>query len=397
MRLRVGSGYATAEDMIDSVSSSSSQSPLPPVSSTDAIINYRRLHDEIIRIQNGDADLQSLVETAEKLIDVFAPTPQSVYTHRDCSASVRLDAVMNSMLVYAEECGSEGGKRYVAAAIVACSSSHQEKVPEIVALSALGITWLTHLLFIFKTSHRTISQKTPKPAKSTGKKLMARDGYQCALTGYEDVSRPIREKPPAVFLKATHILRRGVGEFCTDPESEFVDSAATTFDILVDFTCLSPAALQNSFSELHDASNGILLESNARLAFDGYHWCLQKTQAENVYSVKVFDNVGHVRRPPDNVTFRDKTDDFDRGANTSRKGIRSIPLPNPSYIAIHASIAGILHMSAAGSFFDELLHKYRDRNDNCPPVQCWPQLEEIMQTRLLRNALSEAFQGDNMC
>lgn len=93
----------------DSVDFSSSQSPLPPVSSTDGVINYQRLNDEIIRVQNGDADLQSLVDTAEKLIDVFAPTPQSVYTHRDCSASVRLDAMMKAMLVYAEECG--GGHR----------------------------------------------------------------------------------------------------------------------------------------------------------------------------------------------------------------------------------------------------------------------------------------------
>lgn len=105
-----------------------------------------------------------------------------------------------------------------------------------------------------------------------------------------------------------------------------------------------------------------------------------------------------MRKPPDNlVTFRDKTDDFHCGANASHKGTRSIPLPNPSYIAIHASIAGILHMSAAGKFFDELLYKYRDRNGNHPPVQCWPELEEIIQAHLLRDALSEAFEGTNMC
>lgn len=51
---------------------------------------------------------------------------------------------------------------------------------------------------------------------------MARDGYQCVLTGYEDLTRPIRERTPAVFLKATHILRRLVSEFGADPESEFV-------------------------------------------------------------------------------------------------------------------------------------------------------------------------------
>ncbi len=91
--------------------------------------------------------------------------------------------------------------------------------------------------------------------------------------------------------------------------------------------------------------------------------------------------------PPNRlVTFRDRSDDF-CPSSTSRKRNRDIPLPNPQYLAIHAAIAGVLHMSAAGKFFDELLDKYKDDEGKVPPVQSWTELERLMEESVLRDSV----------
>jgi len=73
---------------------------------------------------------------------------------------VELDKVMIAMLACAEECGGESGKRYVASAILTCSK--EEDV--FGALAALGTTWLTHLLFIFKTRRGHGNQPNKQPS-----------------------------------------------------------------------------------------------------------------------------------------------------------------------------------------------------------------------------------------
>ena len=72
--------------------------------------------------------LQELADAAEKIInEKFAYDPRSTYTYRKDSEeiSVELDQVIIAMLAYAEECGGEGGKRYVACAIMACSQGRR--------------------------------------------------------------------------------------------------------------------------------------------------------------------------------------------------------------------------------------------------------------------------------
>ena len=100
-----------------------------------------------------------------------------------------------------------------------------------------------------------------------------------------------------------------------------------------------------------------------------------------MYTLKTF-NAPPLRKPENNlITFRDHSDDFSSGSN--RKIKRPIPLPNPDYIAIHATIAEILNMSGADRFFDELLEKYKDDEGNVPPVR-WLELEKMMEEEVLR-------------
>ena len=110
-----------------------------------------------------------------------------------------------------------------------------------------------------------------------------------------------------------------------------------------------------------------------------------------MYTLKLF-NVRLLRMPKNNlVTFRDHSDDFNSGSSRKRK--RPIALPNPLYISIHATLAGILNMSGAGKFFDELLDKYKDDEGNVPPVRSWPELEKIMEEEMLRESVAESLRS----
>jgi len=131
----------------DSLDSITSLSSLTSISSRASVETYESLKDEIADVEHSQADLQELVRDAEKIInEKFAPDPQHTYTYQkgNKTVSVNLDEVMKAMLENAEECGGDDAKRYVASAIVACS--RREDVVE--TLAALGVTWLTHLLFI---------------------------------------------------------------------------------------------------------------------------------------------------------------------------------------------------------------------------------------------------------
>ena len=85
------------------------------------------------------------------------------------------------------------------------------------------------------------------------------------------------------------------------------------------------------------------------------------------------------------ITVEDHSGDFISGS--SRKGPRSIPLPNPHYLAIHAAIAGVLHMSGAGKFFDELLNEYK-YEVHPGPIRSWLDLEIKMEEVALRDSVA---------
>jgi hypothetical protein len=117
----------------------------------------RKLKPIIDTVRNSQKSLQELVDTAEKIInEKFAHDPRSTFkpTKGSVGTSVELDKVMLAMLACAEECGGESGKRYVASAIYACSKEEDT----VVALVALGTTWLTHLLFICQSSYLLINK-----------------------------------------------------------------------------------------------------------------------------------------------------------------------------------------------------------------------------------------------
>ncbi|KAF9555150.1 hypothetical protein CPC08DRAFT_643336, partial [Agrocybe pediades] len=169
-------------------------------------------------------------------------------------------------------------------------------------------------------------------------------------------------------------------------------SAATTFDILVNFTHLPVKTLEDLRGQLDDASNGMALQHDAHYGFDNFCWCLKRTETEHVYELKIFNDVGILKKPANNrVSFEDHSNQFPLDYTDKRR--RPVNLPDPCFIAIHAAIAGILHMSGAGKFFDELLDDYRDDEGKIPAVRSWSELEALMGEQLMREAIIQGFQS----
>ena len=109
-----------------------------------------------------------------------------------------------------------------------------------------------------------------------------------------------------------------------------------------------------------------------------------------MYPLKVFK--ARLLRVPENnlVTFRDHSNDsYSKPSGSRRKRKCPIDLPDPKYISIHATLAGVLNMSGAGRFFDELLDKYKDDEGNLPAVRSWQELEKLMEADMLRESIAE--------
>lgn len=111
-----------------------------------------------------------------------------------------------------------------------------------------------------------------------------------------------------------------------------------------------------------------------------------------MYDLKIFKEEGLVRMPENNrISFEDRSNDFLSGPTRKRRP--PVDLPDPHYIAIHAAIAGVLNMSGAGRFFDELLDKYKDKDGNVPAVRSWPELETLMGEELVSEYITQGFQS----
>jgi hypothetical protein len=87
------------------------------------------------------------------------------------------------------------------------------------------------------------------------------------------------------------------------------------------------------------------------------------------------------------VEFKDRSEEFQDQGTSRRKRKRDISLPDPHYIKIHAAVAGILHMSGAGKFFDELLKKFGDQ-EGSSTVRCWEEFDNLIEKTNLRMSLT---------
>ncbi|KAJ3511198.1 hypothetical protein NLJ89_g4235 [Agrocybe chaxingu] len=373
---------------------------------------YKNPKGDIERLQDTikEQDLGRYISKCEHLISCLSNSDENEI--KFSGSKLELDRVMKGMLEHAV--GIEG-KKYVLAAILSCESKAEgetdhERLPDLVNnLKAVAETWAYYLLFIFKAGPG--SRKTQ--SKMLKDDVKRRDGYQCVITGWLDVENLYDRNGLATDLEVAHILRRATATFTKDVSG----SAASTFDILRNFTGLPAALIENLKDHADHVANCITLLSPAHYEWDKYGFCLKPTEEDHVYKIHYFtdlaqDAIEGLRQGTagELVRFSDRSDEFlpykcqrtdeeDGARPSTRSGSGSqssskFELPSKTFIAIHAAVAGVLNMSGAGKFFDELLSKYDEDDEKNPPVRCWDDLEKKARDYHLSEQVQRIMIGD---
>ncbi|KAG1748495.1 uncharacterized protein EDB91DRAFT_1114423 [Suillus paluster] len=127
-------------------------------------------------------------------------------------------------------------------------------------------------------------------------------------------------------------------------------TAAATWNIIRHYSGMSEETIQTMERLVDDPSNGMMLGRDIHNVFDKLKIYLEQTERENEYVVREVGGRAwmHPRE------FLGKTITFrNHDAHT-----RDLPLPNPHFIALHAGISRILHMSGVSEVFAQILDKY---------------------------------------
>ncbi|KAF8879919.1 hypothetical protein BD779DRAFT_1676135 [Infundibulicybe gibba] len=338
--------------------------------------------DEISREDN------TLVETATSLINVLAASGAE-NTFEFGGLTLKLHAVLRAMLFHAAGCGGEAGQRYIAHNISLCAAQDDPRCDHTpVMLRDLATTWIRHFLFVFWVNASRSAQQdrvdsfSEDNTRSFKDKLLERDGYRCIATGKPDVHHPSSDEDLSTYLIGCHIIRRMIPIYDSREDPEAYNSAMATFNIFRNYAGLSEKTLQDLEDNTDSPANGILLSLESHIGFSKFRWCLQETD----YKIKTYGRGHGIGKGVNSkvVDFKDHSAKFQTGQN----GLGcKIPLPEVCYLRIHAAIAGILHMSGAGEFFDELLEKY-DSKEGSSPVQSWEELDKVVEMARLREQLS---------
>ncbi|OBZ67865.1 hypothetical protein A0H81_12270 [Grifola frondosa] len=255
--------------------------------------------------------------------------------------SIDVYRLVNAML---EGAKISGGERYTVSAIIAAAGCHGG----IHNLTILAQEWLFCLLWPIKKAFKNTEHDAFELIRpifhdaEVGRRIFfrdavaERDGHQCVMTHLWDIEykyAPKIENPEYTCLDAARILRRSIS------------TLPATLDLLRHFAAL-PKDLVDDFSAQLDApENGMMLRVELHIAYDRFWFCLLATEEINVYTIRWFSDVPTAAAGVREVRF----------TNHSRHGT---PLPNPKFIAIHAAIAHVLHLSGAGEVIDAVIDRF---------------------------------------
>ncbi|KAG2349888.1 hypothetical protein BDR05DRAFT_994860 [Suillus weaverae] len=276
---------------------------------------------------------------------------------------VRPSDILDAMMEGSEKAGLSSGVRYAAAAIMVAYQKGKASNSSASELTKLAQDWLLFFLWpSLRPSHSPQSEiSTPTlrasevvpgivPATSRGSKfrnlISEREGNKCAVTGTLDTHKgpyPLDTQGREGYLHAAHILRRSIVH-----EHSGGNRTAGTFDIIKHYTKL-PASIMDDLAGIIDNSeNGMLLEMNLHSYFDNYAWCLHPTDVLHKYTVHwLSPKLGWKNFTE--VQFQDH----------SQTGIQ---LPDPRFIALHAAVAHVLHLSGAAEVIDKVYDAFFDED-----------------------------------
>ncbi|KIK44097.1 hypothetical protein CY34DRAFT_11271 [Suillus luteus UH-Slu-Lm8-n1] len=268
--------------------------------------------------------------------------------------------ILDAMMEGAEKAGLSSGVRYAAAAIIvayqkgkASNSSASELTNSVVhdrtvkkayrAANSPQLEISTPSLRASEVVADTV------PATSRGSQfrdsISERDGNKCVLTGILNINKgpyPPGTEGSEGVLYAAHILRRSIVQ-----EQSRNNRVAGMIDIIKHYTKLHEDIIDNLAGIIDNPENGMLLDATCHGGFDSYMWCLHPTDASHKYTVHWLRRVPLGMEAFTEVQFQDH----------SQSGI---PLPNPTFIALHSAVAHVLHLSGAAEVIDKVYDAFSD-------------------------------------
>ncbi|KAG2139217.1 hypothetical protein DEU56DRAFT_800175 [Suillus clintonianus] len=325
------------------------------ISEPESVISFNE--NVYFNMQNATVFTATYVGQARQTIEQLATNENRWITTPPSVHDVDASRVLDAMLRNARGTGGETSERYTACAICACPEIHDQV--------NLARTWFMYLLWPFtagthRSSDLNSEQATPTiddtydslVSASTERRsrfrtdVNRRDGYRCVVSGLWDGPHvPAGLDQGYVTLNGAHIMKRAVGVFTMDR----AHTAAATWNIIRHYSGMSEETIQNMERLVDDPSNGMMLQHDIHDIFDKLKIYLEQTEQENEYVVKEVGSRAWLHREllGKTITFRN------HDAPT-----RNLPLPNPHFIALHAGISRILHMSGASEVFAQILDKY---------------------------------------
>ncbi|KIJ47305.1 hypothetical protein M422DRAFT_164180, partial [Sphaerobolus stellatus SS14] len=261
---------------------------------------------------------------------------------RDVGRSMIYCRILGYLIHYAP---SDEASKAVVQEIISCNE-------ERVSLLEVGEMYYNHYIGAFRFNKGKIStpsndssrpsfdtladmakhllEKAPQNHSGAKNKALVRDDFRCAITGSIDVTcalenrelkqKVTREKLRIGHTRCAHIISESINA-CIPQGSEKAQYAATVWTI-------------------HRLDNVITMGLDVHQDFDNLHLWLIQTDQVNQYKLEAIDPI-LLNDLPQLVTFttHDQT---------------NLPVPNPAYLALHASCAKVGHLSGAAEYIEKM-------------------------------------------
>ncbi|KAG1852150.1 hypothetical protein DFJ58DRAFT_728699 [Suillus subalutaceus] len=161
--------------------------------------------------------------------------------------------------------------------------------------------------------------------------ISERDGDKCVVTGTLNVHKgPYPSEDIEGYLEAAHILRRYiVHDHCGN------NHIAGTINIIKHHTKLPEKIMDDLAGIIDNPENGMLLDITMYRRFNSYAWCLH---------------------PPCTGSIMFLWDHSQTG----------IELPDLRFIALHAAVAHVLHLSDPSEIIDKVYNAFFDKGFTVP-------------------------------
>jgi hypothetical protein len=176
---------------------------------------------------------------------------------------------------------------------------------------------------------------------------LKRDGYQCVITKLWDKHYDLPAEAKTGPLDTAHIIPFALGAFRNDDERR--QMSIVWVNILRYFPSLR-SRLNMSPADVNREDNIIMLLSPLHTEFGAFDIIFEATETPNRYRLKTFLGFSS------GFSFLLPSD---RTVTISRSDNR-YPVPNPTYLAVHAAIGNILHASGRGEAIEKLVRDLGD-------------------------------------